>query len=481
MKKTGKTVVWFRRDLRLSDHAPLVAAAQRGQVIPVYILPSEADEESLGAASKWWLHHSLKQLERALEAKGLRLIYRSGPLLQALDEICQETDADGLVWHRLYEKRSVEIEDLILQRFRERLDFVEGFPGSLLVEPWSLMNQSGSPFKVFTPFWKRCIQRLSPARPLPSPRGIESPTNWPRSEGLDDWRLLPSIPWADGLSLEWQPGEQGALAQLDALLGERLLAYYDERNRPDHEGTSRLSPYLHFGELSPRQIWAALDSFAIRNGIGGLTWKGWQFVSELGWREFAAYLLYHFPSTVSEPLRAEFKHYPWDSKKTHLKAWQQGQTGYPMVDAGMRELWHMGWMHNRVRMIVASFLIKHLLVPWQDGAAWFWDTLVDADLASNTLGWQWTAGCGADAAPYFRIFNPITQGEKFDPNGDYVRRWVPELASLPDKYLNRPWEAPVDVLRAGKVTLGLDYPHPVVDHPFARQRALDGYAKMRNA
>ena len=481
MTKTGRTVVWFQRDLRLRDHAPLVRAAQRGQVIPLYILPSETDEPRLGAASKWWLHHSLKRLERSLEEKGLRLIYRSGPVLEALVKVCSEVDADGLVWHRQYARQSVDLEEKVLLQFKERLNLVESFPGTLLLEPWSLMNQSGSPFKVFTPFWKRCVQGLAPSRPLLAPDSMNRPKQWPSSENLDEWQLLPTVPWDTGLASRWQPGEQGALSQLDALLGDRLLAYYDERNRPDHEGTSRLSPYLHFGELSPRQIWAALDSFSNRNGIAEPTWKGWQFVSELGWREFAAYLLYHFPHTENEPLRAEFDRYPWDSDKTHLKAWQKGQTGYPMVDAGMRELWYTGWMHNRVRMIVASFLIKHLLVPWQDGAAWFWDTLVDADLASNTLGWQWTAGCGADAAPYFRIFNPITQGEKFDPEGDYVRQWVPELALLPNKYLNRPWEAPDEVLRAGKVTLGLDYPHPVVDHPFARQRALDGYAKMRGA
>jgi deoxyribodipyrimidine photo-lyase len=260
---------------------------------------------------------------------------------------------------------------------------------------------------------------------------------------------------------------------------KRVLQYGTQRNRPDCDGTSELSPSLHFGEISPGQIWDALRRFAVRESIATPVWKGWQFLAEVGWREFAGYLLYHFPHTSTEPLRPEFARYPWNPTKEHLSEWQRGQTGYPIVDAGMRQLWSTGWMHNRVRMIVASFLVKHLRIPWQEGAAWFWDTLVDADLANNTLGWQWTTGCGADASPYFRIFNPMTQGEKFDPQGDYVRRWIPELKSLPDKYLNRPWEAPSTILIQAKVRLGVDYPNPVVDHGVARQLALDGYAETR--
>ncbi len=458
-----------------------MAAAKRGRVVPVFILSRDQEEpgRNLGGASKWWLNQSLGHLEQALESLGSRLILRSGSPLEELETLCSEVGADGLVWHRGYEPQELILEKRVEERFRGELEIVKAYPGRLLIEPSELRNQSGGPFKVFTPFWKRCIQGLSPSAPLGRPANLESPSRWPKSERLSDWSLGPSIPWDAGMKEQWTPGESGAREQLKVLWGERLLNYSEERNRPDHAGTSRLSPYLHFGEISPRQVWAGLSRFARQKGIPEPVWKGWQFVSEIGWREFAAYLLYHFPDTEREPLRQEFTRFPWDNERTHLRAWKKGLTGYPIVDAGMRELWHLGWMHNRVRMIVASFLVKHLLIPWQDGADWFWDTLVDADLASNTLGWQWTAGCGADAAPYFRIFNPITQGEKFDPEGDYVRRWVPEIAGLPNKFLNRPWEAPPEVLDAAKLRLGLDYPNPVVDHREARQRALAGYEQMR--
>lgn len=481
MADTGVTIVWFRRDLRLEDHAPLVAAVKRGRVIPVFIFSDTADDAAkpLGGASKWWLSHSLRRLDEDLRRFGSRLILRSGSTPEVLEQICSEVNADGLVWHRGYEPRRVALEAQVSQHFEGKLKLLASYSGSLLVEPAELRNQSGKPFKVFTPFWKRCVQGLAPGSPLARPSEWKHPNRWPRSERVDDWGLEPAIPWDEGMKGCWSPGEAGARTQLKSLWGDRLLHYSEDRNRPDRPGTSQLSPHLHFGELSPRQIWAGVARFARQKGIPDPIWKGWQFVSEIGWREFAAYLLYHFPETEDQPLREEFSRFPWDEGRTHLRAWQKGMTGYPIVDAGMRELWHLGWMHNRVRMIVASFLVKHLLIPWQDGADWFWDTLVDADLASNTLGWQWTAGCGADASPYFRIFNPITQGEKFDPEGDYVRRWVPEIASLPNKYLNRPWEAPSSVLESAKVRLGLDYPNPVVDHREARQRALDGYERIR--
>ena len=474
------TVVWFRRDLRLHDHAALAAAVKRGKVVPVYIWsPDEGSESSPGAASKWWLHQSLSRLDQALRDLGSRLVFRSGPIVPALEKLCIDVNADGLVWHRLYEAKAIREDESVRARLGKTVSYIESFPGYLMLEPATLLNQSGRPYQVFTPFWKRCVQGLAPNKPISRPRALHSPKEWPHSDLLSDWGLQPTIPWAHGIEDRWEPGEEAARRLLSRFIKKRVLQYGTHRNRPDCEGTSELSPYLHFGEISPLQIWDALRRFADREGIGAPVWKSWQFLAEMGWREFAGYLLYHFPHTTIEPLRPEFECYPWNSKKEHLSEWQNGQTGFPIVDAGMRQLWTTGWMHNRVRMIVASFLVKHLRIPWQEGAAWFLDTLVDADLANNTLGWQWTTGCGADAAPYFRIFNPMTQGEKFDPQGTYVRRWVPELAHLPGKYLNRPWEAPLKILKQANVRLGVDYPNPVVDHSLARQLAIDGYSEMR--
>ncbi|MBT6199072.1 MAG: deoxyribodipyrimidine photo-lyase [Bacteroidetes Order II. Incertae sedis bacterium] len=474
------TVVWFRRDLRLHDHAALAAAVKRGNVVPVYIWsPDEEGEVSPGAASRWWLHQSLSQLDQALGRLGSRLIFRSGPIVPTLEKLCSEVNADGLVWHRMYEVSAIRHDEAVRARLGKRISYIESFPGYLMVEPSTLLNQSGRPYQVFPPFWKRCVQGLALKQPISCPRALDSPKVWPKSDTLSEWGLQPPIPWTQGIAARWTPGEKAARILMSRFVKKRVLQYGTQRNRPDCDGTSELSPSLHFGEISPGQIWDALRRFAERESIAAPVWKGWQFVAELGWREFAGYLLHHFPHTPTEPLRPEFERYPWDSTKEHLSAWQRGQTGYPIVDAGMRQLWTTGWMHNRVRMIVASFLVKHLRIPWQEGADWFWDTLVDADLANNTLGWQWTTGCGADASPYFRIFNPMTQGEKFDPHGGYVRRWVPELAHLPDKYLNRPWEAPPKILTQAKVRLGVDYPNPVVDHGVARQCALDGYAEMR--
>jgi deoxyribodipyrimidine photo-lyase len=474
------TVVWFRRDLRLHDHAALAAAVKRGKVVPVYIWSDDEDAEtSPGSASRWWLHQSLSQLDQALRRLGSRLIFRSGPIVSTLERLCSEVNADGLVWHRLYEASEIRHDEAIRTRLGTRINYLESFPGYLLVEPSTLLNQSGRPYQVFTPFWRRCVLGLVPNRPISCPRVLPSPMVWPNSDSLSDWGLLPTIPWAHGIEARWTPGEEAARRSMSRFVRKRVLDYGTQRNRPDCDGTSELSPRLHFGEISPGQVWEVLRQFADREGIAAPVWKGWQFLAELGWREFAGYLLYHFPHTSTEPLRPEFVRYPWNPKKEHLSAWQRGQTGYPIVDAGMRQLWTTGWMHNRVRMIVASFLVKHLRVPWQEGVEWFWDTLVDADLANNTLGWQWTTGCGADASPYFRIFNPMTQGEKFDPHGCYVRQWVPELSGLPDNYLNRPWEASPKILSQANVRLGVDYPNPVVDHSVARQLALEGYSEMR--
>ena len=347
-------------------------------------------------------------------------------------------------------------------------------------EPWGVQNKSGRPFQVFTPFWKHCSALEDPPEPWRTPEALPAPQSWPKSLSLAALELEPKINWAEGLRAAWAPGEVGALANLKTFLAGHFDDYPEQRNRPDAAGTSRLSPHLHFGELSPRQVWHGLKTAAAKRGLPPAQWRGSQFLAEVGWREFAHHLLFHFPRTTDEPLRREFANFPWRVEETMLRAWQAGRTGFPIVDAGMRELWATGWMHNRVRMIAASFLVKDLLLPWQAGARWFWDTLVDADLAQNSLGWQWTAGCGADAAPYFRVFNPTTQGEKFDPEGNYVRRWCPELAKLSADWIHQPHAAPQEVLRAAHLVLGRDYPKPLVDHADARNAALAAFALIKS-
>jgi len=477
------SLLWLRLDLRLADNPALQAAVERGgAVIPVFIhVPNEEAPWQPGGASRWWLHQSLRALDRDLHSAGSKLVIRQGPSLAMLRNLVKETGAGAVFWNRRYEPaviaRDTAIKEALLRHGLE----AESFNGALLNEPWTIQNQSGKPFQVFTPFWRHCLSKPTPTQPLSAPRRIAAPTRWPKSLTLDALELEPRIKWAGGLRAAWQPGAAGAQAQIKRFLNEAASVYSEDRNRPDRPGTSRLSPHLHFGEITPRQIWHAVRRYAEAKDIPETTWRSWQFLTEIGWREFAHHLLYHFPHTPTEPLRPGFKKFPWRKDAAWLKAWQRGRTGYPIVDAGMRELWTTGWMHNRVRMIVASFLVKDLLLSWQEGARWFWDTLVDADLAQNTLGWQWTAGCGADAAPYFRIFNPVSQGEKFDPLGDYVRRWCPEIATLPDKWLHRPWEAPAEVLKVSGVTLARTYPRPVVSHSIAREVALEAFDKIRNA
>ena len=492
------TILWFRIDLRTADNPALAAALQRGgPVIPVFIWsPEDEGEWPPGGASQWWLHQSLRALDADLRNAGSRLILRHGPTEKILHALLKETGAQTVLWNRRYEPAVIARDTKLKESLKAAGVEVESFNAALLHEPWTIKNKAGKPFQVFTPFWRHCLTLPDPPEPLPAPKQIAAPAHWPKSAALEELKLEPKIKWAEGMRAAWEPGSMGAQKQLKHFIGAAFAGYSEERNRPDHVGTSRLSPHLHFGEISPRQIWHALRKSADKSsgvsaslspsdgeraGVRGspAAWRSSQFLSEVGWREFAHHLLYHFPHTPTEPLRSEFKKFPWRENAAWLKAWQRGRTGVPLVDAGMRELWTTGWMHNRVRMVVASFLVKNLLVTWQDGARWFWDTLVDADLAQNTLGWQWTAGCGADAAPYFRIFNPVSQGEKFDPNGDYVRRWVPELAALPAEHIHAPWEAPSDVLAAAGVRLGDNYPRPVVDHATARAEALAALKQLR--
>jgi len=479
--KNSPVIVWFRIDLRLADHPALHAALQSGcPVIPVFIHePAEEAPWQPGGATRWWMHRSLQALDTRLRGLGSRLVIRCGPALETLGELVRETGATSVVWNRRYEPAVIARDARVKEALRAAGCGAESYNAALLHEPWTIANQSGKPFQVFTPFWKHCLAKPDPAEPFPLPASIPSPARWPKSVALAELQLDPAIPWAGGLQSAWQPGEAGAAVHLDRFLSAAFDGYSVQRNRPDLTGTSRLSPHLHFGEISPRQIWSGVSRMAAQRGLSAAQWHGSQFLAEIGWREFAHHLLFHFPNTPTEPLRPAFQNFPWRDDAVCLRAWQKGLTGYSIVDAGMRELWATGWMHNRVRMITASFLVKDLLLPWQQGARWFWDTLVDADLAQNTSGWQWTAGCGADAAPYFRVFNPISQGQKFDPNGDYVRLWCPELAKLPTEWIHQPHMAGPEILRRAGVELGRTYPEPMVNHSIAREVALAAYARIK--
>jgi len=470
----------LRQDLRLADNPALQAACARGgAVVPVFIwAPEEEGAWAPASASRWWLHQSLTQLADAARAAGSELVIRRGASLAELQHLAKAAGADAVFWNRRYEPAGMARDRQVEEALRAAGLHTESCPAALLHEPWSIQNKAGRPFQVFTPFWKTCLASGEPADPLPPPRKLIGPARRPQSLPLAALELEPRINWTAGLRAAWRPGSKGANAELQRFLRHGLLTYDEGRNRPDLPGTSRLSPHLHFGEISPRQVWHAVKRFAQSRSIPAPTWRHWQFLTELGWREFAHHLLFHFPHTPERPLRPEFGRFPWRENAAWLRAWQRGRTGYPLVDAGMRQLWATGWMHNRVRMVVASFLVKNLLIPWQEGAGWFWDTLVDADLANNTLGWQWTAGCGADAAPFFRIFNPVSQGEKFDPEGGYVRRWVPELARLPRKWIHQPWEAPAEVLAAARVELDRTYPRPIVSHLVSREVALEAYSRI---
>ncbi len=470
-------LVWFRQDLRIEDNPALAAALKTGRpLIPLYIYaPEEEAAWAPGGASKWWLHHALEALDEKLQECGSRLILRTGDSLEVLLDICKTHQVSDVFWNRRYEPAIIKRDAQIKQELRARDIGVESFSASLLFEPHTIQNRSGKPFRVFTPFWKH-LRTLPIEAPVPVDiKALIAPPKAPRSQALQSLKLLPDIPWDKGFYQHWDPGLKAAGTTLNEFVQQRARHYKNKRDLPAVNGTSRLSPYLHFGQLGPRQVWQAVLQTGSVDGPGEYT-----FLSEVGWREFAHHLIFHFPETPDQALNKSYSQFPWQPDDTYLKAWQTGQTGYPIVDAGMRQLWQTGWMHNRVRMITASFLVKHLLQPWQQGAKWFWDTLVDADLASNTMGWQWTAGCGADASPYFRIFSPMLQGAKFDSEGEYIRTWVPELKQMPAKYIHQPWEAPYGVLQQAGVKLGASYPEPVIDHKTGRERALAALSENKH-
>lgn len=481
---TPTTIVWLRQDLRVADQPALRRAADRGRVVPVYIwAPEEEGDWPPGGATRWWLHHSLASLDEQLRERGSRLIIRRGPTQATLDELLEETGATAVYWNRRYEPAAIERDKQVKATLLSRGVQAESFNGSLLHEPWTVVTKQGGPYQVFTPFWKACLTADVRQETLPTPREVTSPAKWPKSLPLDELELLPSIPWDAGFYEAWNVGAPAAERRLQQFISEAIARYHEDRDRADVDGSSLLSPHLHFGELSPRQVWTAVEKELAKSpALKSKSGKGAEvFLKEVGWREFAHHLLYNFPQTPTEPLREQFRHFPWRRSKEDLRAWQRGQTGFPIVDAAMRQLWTTGYLPNRTRMVVASFLTKDLRLPWQRGAEWFWETLVDADLGNNTLGWQWTAGCGADAAPYFRVFNPTMQAEKADPDGEYIRRWVPELAKLPTKWLREPWTAPDEELQAAGVELGKTYPRPMVDHHEARDAALAAYERVKKS
>lgn len=475
MSDSAPTIVWFRSDLRVADNPALVEASRGDKpVIGLYILDDETPGTwRAGGAARWWLHHSLAVLRLSLADLGVALVLRQGSAADVLAQVVRDVDAGKVYWNRCYEPFAIKRDKGIKEALVDQGIEAKSFNGSLLFEPWSIETKAGGFYKVYTRYWFACRDKGPPAPPLDAPTRLTTFTGDIKSETLDDWGLLPTSPdWAQGLCDRWTPGELGAMERLDAFLDTGAEDYDNLRNFPAIPATSNISPHLHIGDISPRQIWKmTVDRL-------GWTKETEKFLKEIVWREFAHHVFYYLPEIPEQPMHNRFDAFPWREDSNALVAWQTGQTGYPMVDAGMRELWQTGHMHNRVRMITASFLVKHLLLPWQQGEAWFWDTLVDADLAVNAFSWQWVAGCGADAAPYFRIFNPIMQGQKFDPDGTYIRTYVPEIAGLSDKYLHTPWRTPDDMLHEAGVKLDETYPRPIVDHKMARARALEAFKSL---
>jgi len=479
-------IVWFRDDLRLSDHPALHAASRTGRpVICLYVLDEAStalrgpDARPLGGAARWWLAQSLRAMQQSLASKGSSLVLRKGPAATVIAELARDTQANAVFWNEIAQAPHQAVAEQVAVALEAIGVSSQSLPGDLLAAPARIRNKDGRGLRVYTPFWRRAQALGDPPQPLPAPKVLR-PVADLASATLESWGLEPArADWAGGLRDNWTPGEVAGQERLKTFLERGVAGYASERDRPDREGTSRLSPHLRFGEVSPRQVWhAARFATAERPALAGDIDK---FLGEVGWREFCRHLLFDVPDLAKSNLQPAFNAFPWKRDDQALRAWQRGQTGYPIVDAGMRELWRTGIMHNRVRMVAASFLVKHLLIDWREGERWFWDTLVDADPASNPANWQWVAGSGADAAPYFRVFNPILQGEKFDPDGAYVRRWVPELARLPANLIHQPWSATPLKLASAGVELGRTYPVPIIDHREGRERALKAYASIRAA
>lgn len=465
------SILWFRQDLRLSDNPALVASARHDQTLPIYIMDDQiAASCRPGAASRWWLNYSLYELNRSIEGK---LSIYQGASSEILENLVQRLPVKAIYWNRCYEPWRSARDSEIESKLSEQNIKVQSYNGSLLWEPWAVRKEDGTPYKVFTPFYRNgCLNAKVPRKPLHVPSDITWCQDEQNTLVLKDLKLLPKSGWDKKFEQQWSIGEHAAQQQLQNFKRTGLQNYKQGRNFPAEPFISRLSPHLHFGEISPNQVWYAVSNRRDRENVD-------HFCSELGWREFSYNLLYQNPELRSVNLQKKFDSFPWSEDQSALTAWQTGMTGVPMVDAGMRELWKTGFMHNRVRMITGSFLVKNLLLDWRQGERWFWDTLVDADQASNSASWQWVAGCGADAAPYFRVFNPVIQGQKFDPDGNYVRSFIPELQSLPNKYLFNPWEAPESLLTGLGIKLGVTYPKPIVDLKTSRSRALEAFNSLK--
>lgn len=465
-------IVWHEQDLRIEDNEALYTASKcSDNVISLFIYSTENVRWSYGSASKWWLHHSLLHLAKRYKAIGGQLILRKGDPVEILKKLCKQNEIKAIYYNERFEPHLYSRDQKIKKELEEFGIEVKAFNGSYLVHPEKILNKTGNPYCVFTPFYRTALKEIDTTFAVfPTPKHF-IPFSKITSDPVDSFGLLTKKKWYKKLETSWIPGRDAA-KEIILKFTKIIKDYPEDRDIPFVEGTSKLSPYLHFGEISPREVLHLLQKKVTNHALD-------PFLRQLIWREFANYFLFHFPKIADKNWREAFDEFPWKTSKVLLEKWQQGQTGYPIVDAGMRELWQTGWMHNRVRMVVASFLVKDLMIHWKEGALWFWDTLVDADLPSNSLNWQWVAGSGPDASPFFRIFNPLLQGEKFDPEGLYIRKYVPELAKLSKKWIHNPWEAPKEELEKAGVVLGQNYPLPVVDHEEQRNKALAAYKKIR--
>lgn len=473
-----KTVVWFRKDFRLHDNPALSEAAKDGFVIPIFIWSEEDKREyTESEASSWWLYHSVATLEKELQAHGLKLFIKHGDEFDALVEVMDEAEADAVYFNERYEPAERSKESKITAQFESIGKKVQAFNGHLLFSP-DLVNKQGEPYKVFTSFWKRCMHEVV-ARPLPFPVEMKGIVQGIQSLTLDQLRIIDKNKWHQKFHTYWKPGEQAAVEKWQQYLEDGMSFYHAKRDFISSGSSSELSPYLAAGNISVKAVWHTAKALSEETPEAAVHQSIHTFLKQLIWRDFSYHQLIHNPDIIRAPLRKQFLDFPWQGTDEHLMKWKRGQTGYPLVDAGMRELWETGMMHNRVRMVTASFLVKHLLIPWQEGYNWFKHTLLDFDAANNAAGWQWVTGCGIDAAPYFRIFNPFLQSEKFDPNGHYIRKWVPELSGLQAPTIHKPWEANVSVLEEAGIRIGVTYPSPIVDHAFARKRALEAYQQIK--